>query len=519
MVVRESFSRPLPEPAQRPLSVLWSWLGVLLAAALATVMAGLASAALPVLPLAALVGVLGAAWLIQRPVRCVYLLIATVFLESADMSFYVGPTRVRIAQILLGPTLVIAALQAASGMIRLHRVPLLTPLLLYLGCNFVSMLFSPVPQQSAKIFILIASCAVLYTICYLLVRDDPAAWPTVFRWFLLIGLIQIAFGWYQVAAGLANVKLGTNLYIGHLGLIHSDYVGTIFGRPYGTLPEPDNYGAVCVFYALFAGLLWLTDAAPQRLRRLAGVVALAALAGTLIALVRASWFGFIVGVLAAIGYWQSGRLAGLRARRLGTVLLGGLLLTTVLIAGSESVRSVLAKRFISDHAEEAAISKENVRFIQMSIAYSLFRQSPLIGNGPGSFTMLGSVGVHELYYIETAQDFSRLYDPSILTTVLNDTGLVGAAAFLLLAAAYWTYLRRQTGRNRELRARTAALCAHSAFVGYFASFIFTHMFWLPLTWLFLTMVMALAKFGLPEESGHDPASDSGSTLDAGKPMA
>jgi O-antigen ligase len=135
----------------------------------------------------------------------------------------------------------------------------------------------------------------------------------------------------------------------------------------------------------------------------------------------------------------------------------------------------------------------------MVISFQLFRQRPLVGNGPGSFSVLGTPGAHEDYYIETGADLTRMYDPSILTTVLNDTGLLGSAAFLVLIAAYFDYVRRQSRRMGERVWRNTASAAHCAFVGLFASFFFTHYFWMPFTWLFLAIVVTLHEFG-PEGS-------------------
>jgi O-antigen ligase len=162
------------------------------------------------------------------------------------------------------------------------------------------------------------------------------------------------------------------------------------------------------------------------------------------------------------------------------------------VATSPQLRRVLERRFaLGRQRDESAISLKNVRFRQMAIALSLFRQRPVIGNGPGSFSVLGGLGVHESYYFEQGADLSRIYDPSILTTILNDTGLLGAAAFIALVGAYFAHVRRRGRRLAGRAARNTAWAAHCALVGLFASFIFTQYFWMPFTWLLFALTMVL----------------------------
>jgi len=467
-----------------------SGVGAWVAIALVLAAAAWAATLWPLGPAAVLAAVVALIWCSQRPVRWVYVLTATVFLESSDVSLYMGGARIRPAQIVLLPILASTALFTMGGIVRLRRVPLLVPLCLYLACNFLSTLFSPVPEQSSKVFMLLASLVILYVATCLLVRDDPAAWPTVWRFFVWVGLLEIGVGLYQVAAGYANARLGLALPIGALGLVHTEYVGTVFGRPYGTLPEPDTYGAMCAFYAVLLGLMWLTAPRDGRARRLVAVTAAAAALGLILGFVRASWFGFLIGALWAFNQRLSGRLRGIRALRVAA--LGGLGLAVVVgaVAASPTVRDLLARRFsFGAEAAETGVSTENARFRQMVMSYQLFRERPLLGNGTGSFAALGAIGAHELYYISQATDLTRIYDPSILTTVLNDTGVVGSAAFVLLVAAYVGHVRRRLRRMGPGAARNRALAAHCAMVGLFASFLFTHYFWLPFTWLFLAMTV------------------------------
>ena len=485
-------------------SAIGAFAGVLLVLVLAS---GLAMGA-PWLPAVALTAVGVMVWCVQRPSRWIYLLTAAIFLESTGTSLYLGGARIRPAQIVLLPAVANLAFFVAGDLTRLRRVPLLAPLVFYLACSFLSALFGPSFHQCFKILLLLISLALLYVVAYTYLRADRPAWPGVFRFFVFIGFLQVAYGLYQVAAGLLNVRLGWWLPIGELGMAHTDYLGTSFGRPYGTLPEPDTYGAVCLFFALLLGLMWFTASNRFGSGRWTFLVAAAALAGLLIGLVRAAWFGFLVG-LACAGYtYAAGRIRGIRALRVAAAGFLAFVVVTAAVATSPPLRRVLARRFsTSQDAAETAISLKNARFQQMLASYQLWRQRPLLGNGPGSFSIRGVRGAHEDYFIAIGADSSRLYDPSMLTTLLNDTGLLGVGAFLLLVWNYFGHVNRRARLLPDRTARNAARAGECALVGLFASFVFTHYFWLPFTWLFLAVSLLLFEPELAETAsaprGHE----------------
>jgi len=479
--------------------------GAVVAAVGALAGASFLAARWPWLPPAALFGVLLTLWCIQRPSRWIYLLTATIFLESSNLSLYVAGARVRPAQILLLLALPSVVLSVAGDIVRLRRVPMLAPLVFYLACNFVSALFGPALHQCFKIFLLLTSLVALYAVTYVLVRDDPGTRPSLFRFFVIVGLVEILYGLYQVGAGAANVRLGLSLPIGHLGIVHTEYLGTFFGRPYGSLPEPDVYGAVCLFYGLLLGLMWLSGSDRFGLGKLLFLGAAAAMAGLLIGMVRASWFGFLVGLGWAFHLRLIGRFPRIRALRFAGAF--GLIALVVAgsLASSPRLREILARRFATgSKAAETSLSTHNVRFRQLAFSYKLFLRRPLIGNGPGSFSILGTIGAHEEHYISIGADLSRIYDPCLVTTVLNDTGLLGAAAFLAVVASYFGHVRRRLRLLADGAARNTALAAHCALIGLFASFIFTHYFWLPFTWLFIAMTVLLFEPGAGENQRPRP---------------
>lgn len=453
---------------------------------------------LPWLPAAALAGALVAVWCFQRPVRWVYLLTAAMFLEANELSVFAGGARIRAVQLILLPALATLCLNVLGGQIRIPRIPLLVPLVFYLACNLASALFGVSLAQNMKIFLLLTSLILVYVTVYVLVRNDPDAWPTVFRFFVLIGVLEVAYGLYQVAAGIANARFGTSLPIGAGGMVHVGFLGLFFGRPYGTLPEPDVYGAVCAYYALLLGLMWLSSSGRPFSNRFVFLAGAAALLGLLVGFVRASWLAFIAGLSYAVWLRLTSRLRPLRAIRLSAAAALTAFVCLGALAFSPDIRDVVARRFSA--RSETALGLQNARFQQMRASFRLFLQSPIVGNGPGSFSVLGVYGAHEEYWSGVRLEQRVLYDPSLATTLLNDTGLIGVGAFLILAAAYFRHVRRARSRLPDPTARNAAMAVHCALVGLFVSFLFTQYFWMPFTWVFIAMSVLLAELPLVDAS-------------------
>jgi len=134
-------------------------------------------------------------------------------------------------------------------------------------------------------------------------------------------------------------------------------------------------------------------------------------------------------------------------------------------------------------------------------AFNLFLNHPIIGNGPGSFAIQGIWGASEEYYkskvLAGELSLERRYDPSLLTTVLEDTGIIGIILFLLISLSFLKYNLKVI----SLISNRYQIISLGLFVGIsalFISYVFSHGLWIPFTWVFLGFNICSLRLGLIE---------------------
>jgi len=137
------------------------------------------------------------------------------------------------------------------------------------------------------------------------------------------------------------------------------------------------------------------------------------------------------------------------------------------------------------------LNNQNVRLILIKISLRAWRENPVFGNGPGSFAYfywkdrLGEVAAQK----RIAEKAFPQTNPSMLFTVLGDSGLLGFIVFMVIAGKVFLLgLKKLTGPSTTL-----TLNAFALFVGLaalFLSYMLTDGLWLPLTWVFLGIGMA-----------------------------
>src|SRR5947209_4596166 len=219
----------------------------------------------------------------------------------------------------------------------------------------------------------------------------------------------------------------------------------------------------------------------RRWKRVHGLALGICCAGLFVTFSRAAWAGLIFGLLVLL--WAGRRLAIPRRVLLST--LGVLVILAVLVAvaltTSEEIGSMLAASFVFDEGN-SAMSLTNTRVLHMIYSFQLFLKEPILGHGPGNFGVQGFPVA--LPYAEYAEYEKIPFDPSIITTILGNTGLVGLGAFLLCVAAYLG-LQRRSLRVREVRVRTTAIALFVGIAGLMFSYLVTTVFWVGFTWVFL----------------------------------
>ncbi len=179
----------------------------------------------------------------------IYAIIISLFFESHIFSFYLAGARIRSVQVIEVIALIGLLIAVLRGKFKLKRTPMDFLLWAYISVNFVALINAPSLRRSLKIAILLLSLALLYYVIVNFVTKRKL-FEKAFNLLLYVGLAEILFGLYQVFAGMCNYYLSINLPVGHAGIVHREFIGSPWGRPYGTLVEPDWYGAISMFYAL-----------------------------------------------------------------------------------------------------------------------------------------------------------------------------------------------------------------------------------------------------------------------------
>ena len=227
--------------------------------------------------------------------------------------------------------------------------------------------------------------------------------------------------------------------------------------------------------------------------------------GVLITFSRAAWGGLLVGLLALLAM---SRALGV-SRRVAWSMLGTLVLLAALVAAvamtNEQVATMLDASFTFDEGSNA-ISLTNTRVLHMLYSLELFVKEPILGHGPGNFAIQGYPVA--IPYLEYGEYDKIPFDPSIVTTILGNTGLVGLGSFLLCVAAYVGLQRRALAVADPANRRTVAALL-VGIVGLFFSYVITTGFWMGFTWVFLGLSIGVARRALdaPEPTRERQGAD------------
>jgi polysaccharide biosynthesis protein PslJ len=241
-------------------------------------------------------------------------------------------------------------------------------------------------------------------------------------------------------------------------------------RAVGTAIDPNVLGGTVMLALLLTLVQWACPK-PVLPRPVLVVFGLAALAGVLTSLSRASWLGLAAGVVL-IGL--------LRYRRLLALAGGALVLAAVLPAGRD-----LVLRFVGGFS--SADPATAFRFGEYSNALTIIQRYPLLGIGFGTSPDIDvTAGVSSVYLL-----------------VAEQSGLLGLAVFVCLLLATWLTGWRSLDRAHQdpelegvlaglLAAVTGALVA-GLLDHYFANQAFPHA--VALFWLYAAALVVAARFG------------------------
>jgi hypothetical protein len=466
----------------------WSMLAV---ASVAAIVVGLLAAATsPLLPAAAIAGVIlvGAIW--AKPILGIAYFVAIV----AMLPFGVIPIPLAGAQLTFVDAILIATFSAVIGRVAFNRWHLpvgpagqaLVAFVLIAGAAFVAGAVStPVPPELIRRFGKLLASLLFFLIARALLTSD-ARLTSLTRWLIFAGAVQGVLGAALMALSPLNqLSLLSRLQV--IGYPVTDVLRYVPGpnntytdqlRAIGTSVDPNVFGGTLMLALALTVVQW---AAPKPvLPKLVLVgLALPIAAGVLLSLSRASWLGLAVGLLL-IGALCYRRILGL------ATLFGLVLLVSPL--GQEVIARFISGFSTADRATAFRVG-------EYGNALTLLQRYPLLGIGFGVSPDIDvTAGVSSVYLL-----------------VAEQTGLLGLGAFVTALAATWwigvRHLRAEPeSRVKGIRAAFLAALSGALVAGlldhYFANQAFPHA--VALFWLYGAGLVAASGLGRVRQGQGEP---------------
>lgn len=280
--------------------------------------------------------------------------------------------------------------------------------------------------------------------------------------FLLFGLIQALIG--------AGQMLGE------------------FERPTGLISSGDaDYFAL----AMMGNLLMLNTLHLLRVRVFGKIpdYAMSCLfaVNVLFSFVRSSWIGYFTGIFALGFFIMSLKSVRLSIRGRNLLVVNGLI-ATACIAGFWALPDLLDFFWQRISLSETGVYSimENTRLTLMEESWKNALDSPLLGHGPGAFITQGSI-------LDIDYNRGIPFDPSIVTTLMNDTGVVGTVIFISYLVAFFRHVIASFKTNPESVPAKYAVAFSVAVIGLLFSYVPTNGLWLPFSWVFFGITTACAN--------------------------
>jgi O-antigen ligase len=318
------------------------------------------------------------------------------------------------------------------------RLPLLRPILIYLGAFLVSVALADFKDVALDgLLDLVKSLAIFYLVVNLL--PSPRK--------LLSGIFAIMVAALLMSAPVVFQQV-TGSRFDFWGLAQTTYA-SLFGdqwgyRASGSIGDPNFFGLILVASLPLSIVQALGGRSKKR-----RIFALFVLALTLLAI----GFTYSRGAMVGIGFVALAMAAGHKRRELVVAGAAVLLLGVLVYMPKEYSLRMLTLRDISVSTDQQRIADASYRGrrSELLVGWEMFKDHPIWGVGPGNYgpdylKYNAIVGLDERH---TSREAHNLF-----MQTASETGLVGLSAFLfLIGTALWktwkTILKlRAAGANR-----------------------------------------------------------------------
>ncbi len=425
-----------------------------------------------------------------KPTFGLALLAPSLFLESDAFSLSVAGARIRIYHILI--VILFARLMFDVFVRRAkkwNRTPLDGPLALYALINIGAITQAVDAYQSIKV----GSVIVLLTMLYFILTNfgwTRQSFVAVLKYFFAAGLMELTIGLYQIGSQMAVALLHINLPL--MEKMQSDIIS--FGRPYGTFVEPDWFGFATALLFFITGVLAISM---REMRNKSTLVFISAafLLGNILSVTRGSWVALAAGIalVPALHHrlvTRDNKHALVRSRLFVFGGIASALLVIILAIAVPQVQSVIHDRFASITNPQTL--NEEPRVQTMLDSFTHIQEKPLLGNGPGSYKIIGITP-----FVQERDREIAGYEPfltNIFLTVLNDTGVIGLVVFLIILWRFFLLARQalaRTDTDPQLRLILFALFLTNVLM--LVSFQITTGFWLGIAWFLMALLVVSAQ--------------------------
>lgn len=284
--------------------------------------------------------------------------------------------------------------------IKVYEMSVVLPMMVFLATSFPAMLMlSSDLVTGIKDWIGTASALMLFVLVVSLFQNKKDI-ILLLGAFIASTFIPLAVAYYQLFTGTGNqATAGLN-------------------RIFGTFVHPNSLAAYLVVMLLLCIPLMLESKVPWQQIGF-GVLNLLMALALIFTYARASWFGLLIGLII---------ISIVRYRKLLLFMPVVLVLVIILVPSvTERMQEILSFSEGSDTGGSMLFRLEMTRFLLPK-----FYDSPIVGNGLGSFGVFAQEGMG--YYYLPHNDYVR---------VLVDTGLVGMACYLM----FWFSLARGAIRS------------------------------------------------------------------------
>jgi O-antigen ligase len=301
-------------------------------------------------------------------------------------------------------------------------------ILAYLAINFASSAFgSPVPSATLRWALQNSLAVMSYFLVRMLIRD-PETLRKGFSVLLAVGVIESGYG---ILCYASNLVFGTTN-----GMSVGQYLYDV-AAPYGSLYEPNLFGAYAACNAVACLALYLSGGRRLRYALLSLICSLAAV----LSYSRAA----LIAMVVSMGwlFWRSRGFGNWNYRRVSALVLAAGLILSIAVS---AIGGVLQERFLGLYDKGLAEDTTITRLVVFQEALREIPNHPLLGSGTASFNLSFDWGG---FVPEWAGSATWIANAPL--RILHDTGILGLVTILaFLGSVWWKTLSGLRRSNTQL---------------------------------------------------------------------